>query len=37
MSAPASAAEPARRGSPTLARLGARDLPPGMQPDDFLS
>ncbi len=30
MSAPASASEPTRRGSPSLA-LGARDLPPGMQ------
>ncbi len=30
MSAPASASEPTRRGSPSLA-LGTRDLPPGMQ------
>jgi histidinol-phosphate aminotransferase len=30
MNAPASASEPTRRGSPSLA-LGARDLPPGMQ------
>jgi histidinol-phosphate aminotransferase len=37
MSAPASASEPTRRASPTLARLGARDLPPGMQREEFLS
>jgi histidinol-phosphate aminotransferase len=30
MNAPASASEPTRHGSPTLA-LGTRDLPPGMQ------
>jgi histidinol-phosphate aminotransferase len=37
MDAPASASRPARRESPTLARLGARDLPWGMQRDEFLS
>jgi histidinol-phosphate aminotransferase len=30
MSAPASASDPRRHGSPTLARLGSRDLPPGI-------
>jgi histidinol-phosphate aminotransferase len=37
MDAPASASRPARRESPTLARLGARDLPLGMQRDEFIS
>jgi histidinol-phosphate aminotransferase len=30
MSAPASASDPRQHGSPTLARLGSRDLPPGI-------
>jgi histidinol-phosphate aminotransferase len=36
MSAPASASRPIRRETPTAARLGGRDLPPGMR-DEFLS
>jgi histidinol-phosphate aminotransferase len=36
MSAPASASRPVRHEAPTAARLGVRDLPPGMQ-DEFLS
>jgi histidinol-phosphate aminotransferase len=36
MSAPASASRPIRHGTPTAARLGGRDLPPGMR-DEFLS
>ena len=35
MSAPASASRPTHRESPTLARLGARDLPPGIQGEEF--
>jgi histidinol-phosphate aminotransferase len=36
MSAPASASRPIRHEAPTAARLGMRDLPPGMR-DEFLS
>jgi histidinol-phosphate aminotransferase len=36
MSAPASASRPIRHETPTAARLGGRDLPPGMR-DEFLS
>jgi histidinol-phosphate aminotransferase len=37
MSAPSSASKPARHASPTLARLGMRDLPPGMVRNDLNS
>lgn len=37
MSAPSSASKPARHASPTLARLGMRDLPPGMARNDLNS